>query len=470
MTTRTNKPGELKVTVLRRALGTWGATAFVITNMIGTGIFTVPAFVRTATGSGLSALAVWVTGAVLALSGALCYAELATRMPQAGGEYHYLTRIYGRLFGFLSGWISFLVGFSAAIAASSLGASAYAAKIIPFWNPEFVFFSIGNFQLTLGSVGAAGLIALLSAFHCSGVKPGGRLQGVIAGSVIGAIVLLFIAGLFSGQGNWQGITAGTASFGGLWWVALIQVDFAYTGWNAAAYLAGEVANPRRTLPLALAGGTITVAALYLLLNVLFLYALPGDAWEAKIAVGNLAAEHLFGSFGARVVSLLVTLIIIGSVSAMVAAGPRVYYAMSRDGLAHTVFAHLSPRTGAPIFAIVMQAAVAMMLALTGAFQELLIYAGSALSLFTALAIAALYFIPRHEDKDNPQYFRVPGYPFTPAIFILVTLLTFIQGLRESPRPTGAALLTILAGVGIYYLAKSRGWLREISESSGEENS
>jgi APA family basic amino acid/polyamine antiporter len=135
-----------------------------------------------------------------------------------------------------------------------------------------------------------------------------------------------------------------------------------------------------------------------------------------------------------------------------------------------VFAHLSPRTGAPIFAIVMQAAVAMMLALTGAFQELLIYAGSALSLFTALAIAALYFIPRHEDKDNPQYFRVPGYPFTPAIFILVTLLTFIQGLRESPRPTGAALLTILAGVGIYYLAKSRGWLREISESSGEENS
>jgi basic amino acid/polyamine antiporter, APA family len=445
--------------VLHRALGPFAAGAFVVTSMIGTGIFTVPAFVRTSTGNGLGSLAVWLVGAVYALSGALCYAELATRLPEAGGEYHYLTRIYGRLSGFLSGWISFIVGFSAAIAASALGAAAYASAVFPQIRAESALFNLYGWTLTHGAVLAALLILALSIFHCTGVHISGKFQTVIAFAVVIAIIAMVLGGFSTGRGDWSGVIASSET-SGEWWIALIQVSFAYSGWNAAAYLAGEVVTPRRTLPLALVGGTLTVGAMYLSLNLFFLYAIPGDAWKPQIAVGSLAAERVFGVEGARAISAVVTLIIVGSVSSMVASGPRVYYAMSRDGLAHLIFGRLNVKTGAPIYAILTQASVATLLALTGAFKSLLIYAGAALSLFTALAVAALYVIPRPAKEDDPHIFRAPGYPITPAIYVILTLIAFIQGLRESPIPTGAALVTIALGVGVYYLARSNGWLVE----------
>ncbi len=434
---------------LRRALGAWGAAAFVVTNMVGTGIFTLPAFVRSITGDGIASLAVWALGAGLALSGALCYAELATRMPHAGGEYYYLTRIYGRLWGFLSGWISFLVGFSAAIAASSLGAADYASRVIP----------IGK-----APVFAAILIVALTIFHSTGVRPSGRLQTIIALSVIGAILIFFFAGVSTGRGDWSGVTQGSNPTG-VWWVALILVTFAYSGWNAAAYLAGEVKEPRRTLPRALIGGTLAVGFVYLLLNALFLYAMPADSWAAqpKIAIGTLAAERLFGASGAKFVSAIIALAIIGSVSSMVAAGPRVYYAMARDGLAHSVFGRLHARTGAPVIALVLQAIAAMILALTGQFDALVTYAGSALSLFAALAVASLYIVRRDATTESKQVFRAPGYPVTPAIYLILTVVAFLYGLRDRPVPTGAALLTILAGVVIFYVLRSRGWLSEATD-------
>jgi APA family basic amino acid/polyamine antiporter len=439
---------------LRRALGTWGAAAFVVTNMVGTGIFTLPAFVRSITGDGITSLAVWALGAGLALSGALCYAELSTRMPHAGGEYYYLTRVYGRLWGFLSGWISFLVGFSAAIAASSLGAADYVSRVIPIGSPAVV---------------AAILIIALTIFHSSGVRPSGRLQTIIALSVIGAILIFFFAGVSTGRGDWSGVTQGSNPTG-VWWVALILVTFAYSGWNAAAYLAGEVKEPRRALPRALIGGTLIVGFVYLLLNALFLYAMPADSWETqpKIAIGTLAAERLFGASGAKFVSSVIALAIIGSVSSMVAAGPRVYYAMARDGLAHSVFGRIHPRTGAPVIALVLQAITAIILALTGQFDALVTYAGSALSLFAALAVASLYIIRRDATTESSNVFRAPGYPLTPAIYLILTIIAFLYGLRDRPVPTGAALLTILAGVAVFYLLRSRGWLSETSEQKPSE--
>lgn len=442
---------------LRRALGVWAAAAFVVTNMVGTGIFTVPAFVRTATGNGLATLGVWTLGGVLALSGALCFAELATRMPEAGGEYRYLTQIYGRLWGFVSGWISFLVGFSAAIAASALGASAYAATLFPAWNPSTVLFSVGSITVTQGSVGAAVLIAALAAFHSSGVRPSGRLQTGIAALVIGSIVLLFFAGIATGKGNWAGVTAGSQATG-LWWVALIQVSFAYSGWNAAAYLAGEVRNPRYTLPRALIGGTLTVAVLYLILNLLFLYAVPAGEWQPNIAIGKLAAEKLFGSFGATVVSVIITLTILGSVSSMTAAGPRVYYAMARDKMAPAIFGRVGKQGGAPMFSIITQAAVAILLVLTGEFENLLIYAGSALSLMAALTVTGVWVVRQKMPSDSPTIFRTPGYPVTPAVFLLLEVFAITQGVRERPIPTLAALGTIAAGIIIFFLARALGWL------------
>ncbi|MFN0121765.1 MAG: APC family permease [Blastocatellia bacterium] len=469
--TTNQSPGASPFT-LRRALGVTGAAAFVITNMIGTGIFTVPAFVRATTGSGLGTFAVWITGALVALCGALCYAELATRMPEAGGEYQYLTRVYGPMWGFLSGWISFLVGFSSALAASALGAAAYAKSILPQWNPGAAFLSLPNplagifatppqLYITQGALAAACLLLSLAVFHQTGVKTGGALQKMIGALVISAILGLVMLGFLSGSGNVAGLTASTPATGA-WWVALIQVSFAYSGWNAAAYLAGEVVNPRHTLPRALIGGTLITALLYLLLNALFLYALPANGWNADIAIGRVAAEYLFGPTGALIVGGIITLTIIGSVSSMTAAGPRVYYAMAQDGLAPAIFGRLG-RHGAPTLALWTQAAASILLALTGAFEALLIYAGAAMSLMTSLAVSALWVLPRPAPDEAGRIFRAPGYPITPAIFVLLNAAAFIQGLRMRPGPTGAALATIVIGMCVYLAGKRLGWFKKSEE-------
>ncbi len=441
---------------LRRALGVWAAAAFVVTNMVGTGIFTVPAFVRTATGSGLATLGVWALGGLIALSGALCYAELATRMPDAGGEYQYLSHIYGKLWGFVSGWISFFVGFSAAIAASALAAASYAAQVFG-WNAQAPL--LGGTRITLGSVAAAVLIAALAYFHSTGIRHSGGLQTTIAALVVGAIVLMVFAGFATGRGNWQGIAQKSPATG-LWWVSLIQVSFAYSGWNAASYLAGEVKDPRHTLPRALVGGTLIVTLLYLGLNVLFLYAIPTDAWKADVAIGKQAAEILFGGTGATFVSVIITLTILGSVSAMTTAGPRVYYAMAGDGLAPSILRKLGRQGGAPTVSILAQSIVAVLLVLTGEFGNLLTYIGSALSLMAALTVAGVWIVSRRQKTNGPNIFRTPGYPVTPALFLLVEVTVFIQGLKTNFWPTFAALLTIGFGIIVFYVSRAFGWLED----------
>lgn len=446
---------------LRRALGVWAAAAFVITNMVGAGIFTVPAFVRTTTGSGWATLGVWALGGLIALSGAMCYAELATRMPDAGGEYQYLSHIYGKVWGFVSGWISFLVGFSAAIAASSLGAANYAAEV---FNRDvnaivlsFPLPLLGQINITQGSLLASALIAAFAIFHSIGVRHSGNLQTIIASLVVAVIVVLVFAGFSTGKGNWQGVTQSSVSTG-VWWVALIQVSFAYSGWNAASYLAGEVKTPRYTLPRALIGGTLVVTFLYLALNVLFLYAIPADSWKPDVTVGKRAAELLFGSTGASFVSIIIALTTLGSVSAMTAAGPRVYYAMAGDGLAPSIFRKLGKNGGAPTTSILAQSIVAVLLVLTGEFGNLLTYIGSALSLMAGLTVAGVWIVSHRQKTNGPNIFRTPGYPITPALFLAIEVTVFIQGLRTNPKPTGAALVTILAGIIIFYVSRAFGWL------------
>ena len=343
-------------------------------------------------------------------------------------------------------------------AAAALGAANYAAEVFG-WNAQAPL--IPGLGITQGAAAGALLIAALALFHSSGVRPSGKLQTIIASLVVAAIVLLVFAGFATGRGNWQGITQGSAP-NGLWWVALIQVSFAYSGWNAASYLAGEVKDPLHTLPRALIGGTVVVTLLYVALNVLFLYALPADAWKPDIAIGKQAAQLLFGSTGATIVSAIITLTIIGSVSAMTAAGPRVYYAMSRDGLAPSIFGKLGREGGAPTVSILAQSIVAILLVLTGEFGTLLTYVGAALSLMAALTVAGVWLVSNRQKATGPlngqKIFRTPGYPVTPALFLLVELTAFVQGLRNSPKPTGAALLTVVVGIIIFYVARAFGWL------------
>lgn len=460
------RPGKPQQTVeaasqLRRALSVWGATAFVVTSMIGTGIFTVPAFVRAATGNGVAALGVWITGAALALFGAFCYAELSTRMPRAGGEYQYLSNVYGRPWGFIGGWITFFAGFAAPTAASALAAVDYFSRLTPGWNPDTTL--INGLDITQRVAVAALLPLLLALVHSIGVKPSGRLQTTLAVMTVGAIVVFTVAGLSSGRGDWGGVTQGSQATGA-WWVALIQVSFAYSGWNAAAYLAGEVTEPRRSLPRALIGGTLAVAVLYIALNLLYFYALPADPWQATPAVGREAAERLFGVSGGKLVSAIITIMIIGAISAWTASGPRIYYAMARDGLAPSIFGRLGKRSQAPIIAIFAQAAIASVMTLTGAFGKLLLYVGSALMLISALTVAAVYVVRRAAPDDQKRNFSVPGYPITPAIYILLVIFSWIQTLREQPKPAIYALATIAAGVAVYYIGRAWGWIAASSKT------
>lgn len=443
-------------THLHRALGTFGATAFVVSSMVGTGIFTVPALVRTATGNGLASLGVWLAGAFLALCGAFCYAELATRMPRAGGEYQYLTNTFGRLWGFVSGWISFFAGFAAPIAASALGAVEYARILFEGWNPNVPVME--GLDITQGAAIAAIMSIVMAIVHSLGARPSGRLQTILAATTISSIVLFVLIGFATGRGNWSGVTQ-TSTATGRWWLALIQVSFAYTGWNAAAYLAGEVKDPRKILPRALIGGTLIVVLMYVALNVLFFYALPVEAWKSEIAVGHIAAEYLFGKVGAKIVSLIITITILGSISAWTASGARVYFAMACDGVAPAFFRRLNKR-GAPVVGTMLQAVAAAIMALSGAFDALLTYVGSGLLLFSGFTVVSLYWARGNHIAQSADYFRVPGYPLTPAIFIAMVVISWVQGFRDQPKPTSAALLTIVAGIVIYYVARAGGLLAE----------
>lgn len=445
-----------KETSLRRVLGPFGAAAFVVSSMVGTGIFTVPAVVRSATGSGLASLGVWLCGAALALCGAFCVSELATRMPKAGGEYQYLTQVYGRMWGFVSGWISFFAGFAAPTAASALGAVAYAKILFPAWHPQTPL--IAGLDITQGAALAAAMTLVMAIVHSLGARPSGRLQMILAATAVTSIVMFALIGFATGRGNWSGVTQ-TSQASGMWWLALIQVSFAYTGWNAAAYLAGEVRYPRTTLPRALIGGTLVVVLLYIALNLLFFYALPAEAWNSDIAVGQLAAEYLFGPVGAKIVSLIVTITILGSISAWTASGPRVYFAMACDGVAPTFFRRLG-KHGSPVVGTMLQAVAAAIMALSGAFDQLLTYVGSALLLFSGFTIAAVYIARRKNLAYTGDFFRVPGYPFTPAIFLVMVAVSWVQSFREQPVPTLAAVITIVVGVVIYYVARAFGLLAE----------
>src|SRR5262244_198947 len=449
---------------LRRALNVWGASAFVVTSMIGTGIFTVPADVRAATGSGVASLGVWITGAALALFGAFCYAELATRMPKAGGEYQYLLNVYGRPWGFIGGWITFFAGFAAPTAASTLKAVEYFSHLAPGWDPNAPL--IGGLGVTQGSAVAALLPLLLALAHSIGVRPSGQMQTTLATMTVCAIIVFTVAGVSSGRGDWGGVTQGSQATGA-WWVALIQVSFAYSGWNNAAYLAGEVTEPRRTLPRALIGGTLAVTALYIALNLLYFYALPAESWRPTLAVGQEAAERLFGVPGGMLVSAIITVIIVGAISAWTASGPRIYYALARDGLAPSIFGRVGKRSQAPIVAIFTQAAIASVMALNGAFSQLVNYVGTGVMLISALTVAAVYLVRRGGTAEPKRYFSVPGYPLTPAIYILLVILSWIQILRNDPKPPIAALLTILAGIGVYYLGRAWGWIAISSKTQLE---
>jgi basic amino acid/polyamine antiporter, APA family len=440
--------------ILERRLGPFDAAAIIVANVIGGGILFYPPQVAASSPAAIPFLATFVVGGLLAFTGAMGYAELAALRPRAGGEYVYLRDAYGRLAGFLTGWTSFVAGFSGAAAANAMILVVYLDRFIhgvanttPFFVIPIPYLPMTFSRQTLMAIA---VIIIISIVHVRGVGPGRVVSNVLTTLKISAFIVFIALGLAIGAGtsaNLQGSAGAVTATG--WLFALVPVMFMYSGWNAAAYMAEEVRNPGRNLPLALAMGTAAVVAIYLLLNVLFLYVMPiGELATVKGSVMDVVADRLLGPRAGNVIGVISIVSLLASTNAYTFAGPRVYFAMARDGVFFPAAARIHPKYKTPFVSIWAQAAFAIVLVLTGSLDSLGNYVGFAITLFLGVAVAAV-FVLRAREPQAPRPFKVVGYPWTPAIYVIVSALIVVNAFYSAPRVTGVGTLIILAGIPLY---------------------
>ena len=456
--------------VLERRLGPFDAAAIIVSNVIGGGILFTPPQVAAAVPHPWLFLGVWIAGGLLAFAGAMAYAELAALRPRAGGEYVYLRAAYGRLMAFLTGWTSFVAGFSGAIAASAVVLAFYLGRFVPAAADATPIFTIPvpfvPLVFSRQAFVALAAIALMSWIHLRGVGPGRLVGNLLAGLKVSALLIFIALGFSIGAGssaNLQQVAGAVPP--AAWLLALIPVMFTYSGWNAAAYVAEEIKDPGRNVPKALALGTLAVIVIYVLLNVLYLYVLPvGQLAQVKGSVLDIIADRLLGTRAGDIMGIVSIISLAASISAMVFAGPRVYYAMARDGLFVRPAARIHPRYKTPAVSIVAQAVWSGLLVLSGSATTLTTYTGFAVVLFAGIAVSAL-FVLRRREPSAPRPFSAWGYPVAPAIFTIAMALIVANALwtdlvrpmmyGEQWGPAAAGLLVIAAGLPVYFVLRSR---------------
>jgi len=439
---------------LCRELTSTSGTSIVVANMIGAGIFGITGFLAGDLGKPYLVLGIWLAGALVALAGCLCYAELAINLPRSGGEYIYLREAWGPAWGFLSGWISFFAGFAAPIAASALLFSEYLAHFYPSLSLRETLSAHSRWVHTdNGHLVAVGVVALFAVANILGVRFAAKIQNVLTGLKIGVLGTFLALAFLVGKGSvshfsTSAIRTSHHGLAGQCAVSLIFVMFAYSGWNAATYVAEEMKSPERTLPASLVAGTLIVAAFYLGLNVAFIYSMPLEAMKGIERIGVAAALALFGGKGGDFFSAVMSMGLLSTVSAMVMVGPRVYYAMAQDGCFFRDAARVDPRWGTPVGAILWQALASTVMILTGTFESMLYYIGFALVMFAALAVAGMVRLRR-----RPAWKRLGavnwGYPLLPAVFVGASawMLCYTMALR--PKESFFGLLTMAAGMLAY---------------------
>jgi APA family basic amino acid/polyamine antiporter len=445
---------------LARRLGPFDGAAIIVSNVIGGGILFLPPQIAASVPSALMFLSTWLAGGLLAFAGAMAYAELAALRPRAGGEYVYLREAYGPLAGFLTGWTSFVAGFSGALAANAMFLTFYMERFIPgvaSSTPLFVI-PIPLVPMTFSVQALVAIAAIVAAafVHIVGVGPGRTVMNVLAALKVAAFVGFIAFGLALGTGSAAnlGQSAAPVTMNG-WLFALIPIMFTYSGWNAAAYMAEEIRNPGKNVPLALAMGTVAVTAIYLLLNVLFIYVMSiGGLAAVKGSVLDVVADRLLGVRAGDIMGIVSIVSLAAGINAFTFAGPRVYFAMARDGAFFRSAAHVHPHFKTPAVSIAAQAAFAILLVLTGSLDALANYVGFAITLFLGLAVAAV-FVLRSREPNAPRPFRTWGYPVTPAIFTLASFLIVVNAFYSDLRRTLIGAAIILAGIPVYLLFRRR---------------
>ncbi len=416
--------------------------AIVVANMVGTGVFTSLGFQVLGIQSNFALLMLWVVGGGIALCGAVSYAELASAMPRSGGEYHYLGRIYHPALGFLSGWVSATVGFAAPTALAALALGEYARRVWPGLNAPLL---------------SAAVVLALALVHGFSTRAGSRFQVAVTGLKVAVLVGFIAVGLLAGEGqplqlvpaaaDWQVLL--TPAFA----VSLVFVSYAYSGWNAAVYLTGEIADPQRNLSRILLSGTAVVLVLYVGLNYVFLRSTPQAALQGQLEVGYIAANSLFGPVVGRLTGAVIAALRVSTISAMVFAGPRIVQSMGEDLPALRWLAGRS-RAGIPVRALGLQTVLTLAFVLKPSFKEVLVYAGFVLNLFTFLTVLGV-FVLRWQQPHLPRPYRAWGYPVTPLLFLLLSGWTLLFILRDKPTESLYGLGTLVVGLVVYGLVSRK---------------
>jgi basic amino acid/polyamine antiporter, APA family len=454
----------------RRDLTLTHATSLVVGIIIGTGIFLKSATMAQAVGTPALLLAAWAAAGLVAMLGALCFAELGALLPHAGGEYVYLRSAYGEIPGFLFACNAFVLG-GAAVAAYGAAVAIFVSDIHPL-GPDWVVYTVrlfgSDYHFGFGArqLLAVAVIAIFAAINCAGVMLGGRVQALLTAAKVLAItgvaagVFLFsrtgsIANLAAPEGTGSG---GVAGFG----AALFSALWAYSGWQFLPMAAGEVREPQRTLPRAIVGGTLVVLALYLMINAAYLYALPvwqvatanSTAYPEAPSVAARAVQTFLGGRAVGVAALIFLVSTIGSMNGVILSAARVPYAAARDGLFFERFGRLGPRSRVPVTSLVLLALWGALLAISGTFDQLTNMAVMSYALFwipVALAVVVL----RRKRPHEPRPYRVPLYPLVPLLFALVMAWIVVSALRTAPRESIATLVLILLGLPLYPLFRRR---------------
>ena len=462
-------------TGLVRQLGLFDSAMVVVGIVIGSGIFlTTGIMAKSIPSSGLILLA-WLVGGLLTLAGALTYAELGAAMPEAGGQYVYLREAYGPMSGFLFGWILFLVYMTGGIAALSLAFGEYVGYFFPSLGTEHTILALNvpffqdslHYSLSAGQITGIIVIIMLSIFNFIGVGLGKSIQNLFTVIKIGTIAAIIILGFAIGKGvppelalNPAGMSFGSIIIG--LGVALVAVSWAFDGWNNVNFIAGEIKNPRRNLPLALILGTLGITFLYVLVNYIYLYALSIQETIGVVRIAEKATGALFGSSSGALISALVIVSVFGSINGSIMVGPRVYYAMAKDGLFFRKVAHVHPRFRTPGFSILIQAVWASMLTLLGTFEQIFTFTMFIAIAFWVAATAAVFTL-RKKRPELQRPYKTWGYPVVPAVFILASCGILLNTLLEKPVEAVAGLLLTALGIPAYFY-----WKRRLKNGNSDE--
>jgi APA family basic amino acid/polyamine antiporter len=420
----------------------FAATNLVVANMIGVGVFTSLGFQVAGIHSRFALMSLWIIGGLIALCGALSYAELAAALPKSGGEYYFLSRIYHPMVGFMAGWLSATVGFAAPVALAAMAFGTYFQGLVPTLSPQALSLLV---------------VWLTTGILLTGIRSGEVFQNLATVLKLLMIFVFVIAGVLLPNKQPFLLSVGAHDFSEMlsWPFALSMffVMYSYSGWNAAAYITAEVRDAPRNVPWALLMGTIFVTILYVLLNFVFLISTPAAKLAGQLNVALIAGESIFGSVGGKIASAVISLGLIATVSAMIWIGSRVTKAMADDFKNLRFFGRVN-RFGVPHVALILQLLIVTGLLLSSTFETILLYVQFSLLLCSFLVVLGLIVL-RVREPNLERPYRVWGYPLTPVIFLLMSAYLLIYSAYRNPWESGCGFLTLLAGILIYFLCRGK---------------